>query len=183
MKKSIITTILTLFAISALIVAPASASDEKSYTKKSTTEMTGTSGMDHHQRLQSSIRASELIGKEVVNRNQEELGEVEDIVIGRDGSVNYVVVSHGGVLGIGDNLIPVPFSAVEHRAESEDKLTVNMSKSEMEKAPNFANTEWPDFSDPNYDKDVYGYYGTTPRSESEEMKTDYQKDKTKKYKE
>lgn len=58
-------------------------------------------------------KATDLIGKEVVDVKGESAGTVDDLVVDADlGMVAYVIVSRGGVLGMGERLVPVPFKSV-----------------------------------------------------------------------
>ena len=75
----------------------------------------------------SPIKASSIIGTNVVNPDGEMLGDVKEIVIDpRTGRVAYAVVSFGGFLGMGTKLFAIPFSALKY----------NVTKSE------FANNEY-----------------------------------------
>lgn len=57
-----------------------------------------------------------IAGRDVVGQGNEKLGEVNDVVIDpRDGTIAYVVVSSGGLLGIGDDLRVLPANALEVR--------------------------------------------------------------------
>lgn len=53
--------------------------------------------------------AAEMLGRDVVNLRGKEVGEVEDIVIGKQDKVKYAVVSVGGFLGVGDKDVAIPF--------------------------------------------------------------------------
>ncbi|MGA6926807.1 MAG: PRC-barrel domain-containing protein [Desulfosarcina sp.] len=190
MQRNTVTLATAFLAMVALIVSPVYATDETVSDQSKGTHMSSDktkgsqmSGMAGHQGKQVSFRGSDLIGEEVVNRNDEEMGEVEDIVIGRDGRVSYVLISHGGVLGIGDNLIPVPFSAISRSAQDDDDIVIDMTKEELENAPNFAKNQWPDFDDDAYQNEVHGYYGGTPTPGSQgagDMKTKKYDDKSSK---
>ncbi|HEX6267247.1 MAG TPA: PRC-barrel domain-containing protein [Burkholderiales bacterium] len=57
--------------------------------------------------------ADEMIGTEVRGSNNEQIGEVKDIFVGRDGRIRRVVVEVGGVLEIGDQHIGVPWKDVQ----------------------------------------------------------------------
>jgi ribosomal 30S subunit maturation factor RimM len=58
-------------------------------------------------------RTSKLVGSTVYNENNENIGSVEDIVLKSDGSLDTVVLSVGGFLGIGSKYVSVPFSALK----------------------------------------------------------------------
>ena len=56
-------------------------------------------------------RASKLIGSSVVNDQNEKIGTIEDIIIGRD-KVLYAVLQVGGFLHIGGRMVAVPFQSL-----------------------------------------------------------------------
>jgi sporulation protein YlmC with PRC-barrel domain len=56
------------------------------------------------------FRSDQLIGTDVVTPHNESLGTVDDIVVSpRSGKVTYLVISHGGLLGIDKQYVPVPW--------------------------------------------------------------------------
>src|ERR1051325_12069608 len=59
------------------------------------------------------MAADTLEGDRVVNREGDDLGSIQDIMIDvQRGSVAYAVMSCGGILGIGDKLFAVPWNAL-----------------------------------------------------------------------
>ena len=61
-----------------------------------------------------SFRTSTLSGLNVRNKQGEKLGTVSDMVIDiPTGKINYVALSVGGVLGVGDKMFAVPYSALK----------------------------------------------------------------------
>ena len=59
------------------------------------------------------VMASDLIGTRVVSANNESIGDINDVIMGRDGQVMAVVVGVGGFLGIGEKDVAVPFASLE----------------------------------------------------------------------
>jgi sporulation protein YlmC with PRC-barrel domain len=57
-------------------------------------------------------RASRLIGEDVVNDQEERIGTLDDIVIGRDDRVLFAILQVGGFLGLGGHLVAVPYQAL-----------------------------------------------------------------------
>ena len=58
--------------------------------------------------------AATLTGDNVVNHNDESLGDIKEIMLDmRSGRVAYAVLSFGGLLGMGDKLFAVPWSALK----------------------------------------------------------------------
>jgi sporulation protein YlmC with PRC-barrel domain len=62
-------------------------------------------------------RASKLDGVDVYNQNNERIGEVDDVLVDKDGRVEAVVIGVGGFLGIGERNVAVPFSALQWQME------------------------------------------------------------------
>lgn len=70
-------------------------------------------------------------------------GEISDLVISlrksRSASVDYAIVSVGGLLGIADHKVCLPCSALQHsiNSDGEPTFTLMMTKEELEKMPEF----------------------------------------------
>ncbi len=109
------------------------------------------------QSLQRPLRVSEIQGMTVLTAQGQKIGKIDELVIGTDGMVKYAILSHGGVLGIGDRLIPIPWKAVK-QGKDEKTLIVNISKESLEKAPSFDPKEWPNFTEPDWRKRVEVHY-------------------------
>lgn len=58
------------------------------------------------------VRASDLIGRDVMGPNNEDVGEVEDILLDPTGQVAAFVIELDGAFGLGDREVAVPLSAV-----------------------------------------------------------------------
>jgi sporulation protein YlmC with PRC-barrel domain len=63
------------------------------------------------------------------------IGEISDVLVGKDGKVEAFIVSVGGFLGVGEKDVAVPFSAV-HGTEKNGKwyLTMNSTKDSLKAA-------------------------------------------------
>lgn len=94
-------------------------------------------------------RVSELTGMAIMNQSNEEIGEVYDFVVDlTKGKVNYIAMSRGGVLGIGDKLFAIPFDEIDCRRgeDGEYFLVVKMDEKSLENNPGFDQENWPDFA-------------------------------------
>jgi len=114
------------------------------------------------ERLGQVANASDLIGMQVRNRQEEKLGKIENLVVDLEsGRIVQVIISSGGFLGLGDELSAVPPS-VFHYDKAQKVLHLDTTKESLAKAPHFKSNQWPDFNDTNYVGDVYRAYGTEP---------------------
>ncbi|MBM6582560.1 PRC-barrel domain-containing protein [Microvirga sp. BT689] len=61
----------------------------------------------------NQMMASDLIGTRVVSTNNESIGDINDVIVDRNGQIMAAVVGVGGFLGIGEKDVAVPFKSLE----------------------------------------------------------------------
>jgi hypothetical protein len=106
--------------------------------------------------------ADTLVGNDVYNGQDENLGDVKEIMLDMStGQVSYAVLSFGGFLGMGEKLFAVPWNALTLDTENK-RFTLNVSKERLEDAPGFDKDNWPNMSDKTWADGIHTYYGTTP---------------------
>jgi len=111
------------------------------------------------------LRASKIIGAEVKNGEGTALGKVDDIVMDEKGNARYFVMTHGGVLGVGQKYCAVPFraGAVKAKEDSDARwIQLNISPKTLEKAPTFTSDKWPDFNDGAFTKETDTFFLDAP---------------------
>jgi sporulation protein YlmC with PRC-barrel domain len=113
---------------------------------------------------QGQWTASKLIGTKVVSANNENIGDVNDVILDRNGTAQAVVIGVGGFLGIGEKNVAVPFQSLEFASSRDtsttasttgsgtatsgsasagtaggdvDRVVLRMTKAELEAAPKF----------------------------------------------
>jgi len=150
MKKMIVLTVITLF-IAFFVYSGAMAGDSECMMDEEGMKM-----MAGH----DTRRVSKLLGSRVVSHKNEEVGRVADLIISEDGKISYLILSRGGVMGMGVSLVPIPFSLIETGRFEKGRLTVNIDRQAIEMAPSFASNAWPSFSDPGWRDEVRGYFGS-----------------------
>jgi len=69
------------------------------------------------QQQQNQWRASKLIGVNVYGSDNERIGDVNEVLVDRQGNADAVVVGVGGFLGIGEKNVALPFNAFEWQME------------------------------------------------------------------
>ncbi len=86
----------------------------------------------------AEVTSSKLVGKNLYNNKNENVGEIEDLVIDNGKTVTGVVVSVGGFLGMGERYVLVdPSSIFLHRADGSLKAMVDTDKDALKNAPEF----------------------------------------------
>ena len=109
------------------------------------------------------VPASKIIGETVVNRQSENVGKIDELVIdAKKNRVLYAVLSFGGLMGMGNKLFAMPWEAFEF-STTENKLILNVDKEKLKAAPGFdPDVKWPDFADRTWGNTIYKYYGYDP---------------------
>lgn len=106
------------------------------------------------------VNANDVIGVEVKNPQGEDLGKVEALMLDKiEGTVAYVVLSFGGLFGMGDKLFAMPWSIFDYDKE-EDCFVINVDKETLQNSPGFDKDHWPDMSNPNWGTSIRDYYAT-----------------------
>jgi sporulation protein YlmC with PRC-barrel domain len=87
----------------------------------------------------TDMRMSQLIGSDVRNLQNDNVGEVEDVIFDNNRNVRAVIVSVGGFLGMGERHIAIdPSSMVVTRDEDGDvQAVVNTTRDDLKNAPEF----------------------------------------------
>lgn len=80
-------------------------------------------------------RVSDLQGKTVYGSDGANIGEINDILISQNGSINAVIVGVGGFLGMGEKNVAVNMSALHLGGNSKDRITLNVTRDELKSAP------------------------------------------------
>ena len=114
-----------------------------------------------------SIHVDDVVGSELRNMNNEKLGTIDKVVLepGRSTRINYVVVTHDGFLGMGEEQSAVPWDHLKVTTDEGDKVyVVDASKESFESAPRFQRDSRQELDDPNWQKENDDYYKNTLNS-------------------
>ena len=112
--------------------------------------------------MQSVVAADTLTGDKVVNRQKEDLGTIEHLMIDvKKGRLAYAVLSFGGFLGMGDKLFAIPWGALAVDT-SEEQFILDIDRKVLEGAPGFDKAHWPNMADRAWGDELCTYYGVKP---------------------
>jgi len=106
--------------------------------------------------------AEDIRDREVVDRDGEELGEVNDLLIDeQERRVRFLEVASGGFLGLGQTKFLLPVDAITRI--SDDTVYVNQTRQHIAGAPSCdPDLIHRDVGEGSYYGDVYQYYGYPP---------------------
>jgi sporulation protein YlmC with PRC-barrel domain len=113
---------------------------------------------EHSTPYRRVLSASSLSGDYVLNRMNEDVGSIKEIMIDvPSGRVAYAVLSVGGFLGIGDRLFAIPWESL---VVDEDRkcFILDVDKSRLENAPGFDKSNWPDMADSSWGHGVREFW-------------------------
>jgi sporulation protein YlmC with PRC-barrel domain len=128
----------TIVAACLLLAGPAFAQTTTQQPATTPPPATSPSGQSlwysHHP---DELRASKLIGTNVVNTANETIGEINEIVLAKDGKVAAVIIGVGGFLGMGEREVAMNFESVQMSRDSNNNLvlTANTTKDALKAAP------------------------------------------------
>lgn len=109
--------------------------------------------------------AHTLLGNDVVNGQDESLGDIKEIMLDmRTGRVAYAVLAFGGFLGIREKLFAVPWQALSLDTANH-RFVLDAPKEKLVNAPGFDKHHWPDMADVAWQDALHDFYGTEPYTE------------------
>ena len=84
----------------------------------------------------AGVRASQVIGSYVYNDETEDIGTIDDLMIGEDDRVEFAILSVGGFLGLGAHLVAVRFDSLE-TDEAGRIILPGATREELSRLPEF----------------------------------------------
>jgi len=83
----------------------------------------------------------DIIGTRIKNTAGKDLGEIDQLLIDRNGKVSHVVVGLGGVAGVGEKKVVVPWSELKFApVAASKKNAITMDEARLESAPRYDRT-------------------------------------------
>ncbi len=129
-------------------------------------DITGTDGITVTDIVSGSLaKASELIGFNIENADGDNIGEINDLLVDLgSGHVTYAILSFGGFLGLGDQLVAIPLSRFESAPETNGNravanIVLNVEPETLENAPAFDPDAFPETNTAGWDTEWRQYWG------------------------
>ncbi len=109
--------------------------------------------------FERSYDVNELMGLKVNNEQGETLGKITDFIADSRGHIAFAILSRGGILGIGDKLVAVPFDALSYDSPGRF-FVLNMTKEKLASAPEYKTRS--DLANSKAAEDNYKFFGVRP---------------------
>lgn len=87
----------------------------------------------------AEFRTSKLIGTDIFNNANENIGEIQDVLVKADGSATGVVLSVGGFLGMGERYVSVPMTklTISRNSDNDPKIMIDATKDSLKAMPEY----------------------------------------------
>jgi hypothetical protein len=129
-----------LAGVLAFAVAPVPASAQQQDTAAVVRSVTATAE-DLTVTLPAQITGDDMLDMEIVTADGDEVGEIVDLLIADDGSIDRAIAEVGGFLGIGERFVAIPLDRMTFDAEEEDDLIVDLGRTEIENLSSYEQVE------------------------------------------
>lgn len=108
------------------------------------------------------ISTRELLDAPVRNAQGEEIADLHDLIFDQDFRATYGILGAGGVLGIGESRVPVPFQGLGINYNQNDDayvLTLSMTQEQLESAPRIEGGNFDSLASPEFRDRIDSYFG------------------------
>ena len=108
-------------------------------------------------------KMQDVLGQSVTTSQGKEVGRIENVILdAATGDALYVVVTSGGVVGLGSTLRTLPWGVVQAAADRQ-AFQLQIEAETFTRAPHFDPDSWPDMEDRHWVDAIQVYYGRAPR--------------------
>lgn len=109
-----------------------------------------------------SLKSSDLIGMKVLTAEDKNLGKITEVALNlANGRIVHLVLSFGGVLGVGTTEIAIPSGAFTLDSINEC-LRLEVTEEKLKSAPVFDLTKWDQFYDSDRVAETHRHFGQEP---------------------
>jgi sporulation protein YlmC with PRC-barrel domain len=127
--------------------AQAPAADQNATDNNASTDTMATAAIDKSTLTPldtANIRSEELVGTTVYGANDENVGEIGDVVLSQDGKVDAIIIDVGGFLGMGEKEVAVGMDNLSFLTDKDGNkyLYTNLTKEQLEAQAEYDKSTW-----------------------------------------
>jgi hypothetical protein len=93
------------------------------------------------QQSSNQWRSTKLVGSKVRGPDNQNIGEIEDLIVDQNSNIQAVVIGVGGFLGIGEKHVAIPFKNLTITSSNDGKsinhVSVSYTRDQLQNAPTF----------------------------------------------
>ena len=105
------------------------------------------------------VKASEVIGAKLFNKQGEHIGEINDVVFDENtGGMTHGMLAVGGWLGVGENITAVPWKFIQQSKKDTPGYVVDVEKSKLTPEMSFKTNDWPKLTE-GWFNETYSRFG------------------------
>lgn len=164
---------LAAFAAAATFTTAALAQEQKAQERRAPDPAAAarTQGEKTRVEVAKNVRASQLVGLAVKNKQGKDLGKVEDLVVDlKNGHVRYAALSFGGFAGFGSKLFAVPWQAMTFMlAENDRYFVLDTTPEKLQQQEGFDSSRWPNFADTKWTDTIDKHYNVERKSSTKDV--------------
>ena len=132
---------------------------QNQYAKQDMKKQDGTTAA-----MQQYVGCSKIVGQYIYGSDGETVGDFNSITLDKDGNVLHAIVGVGGVAGVGETEIAVPWAAFNCECTMQDgekscKATLPMTEEQLKKAPALEKSEYAELYDQAWLQTNAKFYG------------------------
>ncbi|MCU0790282.1 MAG: PRC-barrel domain-containing protein [Nitratireductor sp.] len=88
----------------------------------------------------ATMRAEDLQGKRVYGANNEDIGEISDVLLTQDGKIDAFVVDVGGFLGMGEKEVAIGMQNIDFMQDNDGNIVVftPFTQAQLEQSPQYS---------------------------------------------
>jgi len=128
-----------MLALTAPVAFAQTSTTTTTTTPPSATATTTHAGTTANHIMPGQIRTTQMDGARVYDRQNQNIGDVKDIILDKDGKVASVVLNVGAFLGVGGKYVAIPMHDMKVDFDKDNKphFTVDMTKDQLKSAQAF----------------------------------------------
>lgn len=95
------------------------------------------------ERLVTDLTVDDLTGANVYGVNDDDIGDINDLILDAEGNISHAIISFGGFLGLGQDQVAVEFDSLQILAGAEGAMTddvrvyINATQEQLEALPEY----------------------------------------------